>query len=114
MQLLLIPLDDSILFPGMTATIAADVGDADKVFLLPRPEGEYGRIGTIAEVVESGRLPGGITAVTLTGLQRGRAGAASPAPEGELVIDVEPIDDPVETSDQVRELERNYRAVVEE
>ncbi len=39
MQLLLVPLDDSILFPGMTATIAADVGDAEKVFLLPRPDG---------------------------------------------------------------------------
>jgi ATP-dependent Lon protease len=114
MQLLLVPLDDSILFPGMTVTIAADVGDAGKVFMLPRPEGEYGRIGVIAEVVESGRLPGGINAVTLTGLQRGAAGAASPAANGELLIDVEPIDDAVEADDATRELERNYRAVVEE
>ena len=114
MQLLLVPLDDSILFPGMTATIAADVGDADQVFLLPRPDGEYGRIGTIAEVVDTGRLPGGITAVTLTGLRRGRAGTASPAPNGELAIDVEPLDDGVTGGDQVRDLERNYRAVVEE
>ena len=67
MQLRLVPLDDSILFPGMTATIAADVGDAEQVFVLPRPDGEYGRIGTIAEVVDKGRLPGGINAVTLTG-----------------------------------------------
>ena len=114
MQLLLVPLDDSILFPGMTATIAADVGDADQVFLLPRPDGEYGRIGTIAEVVDTGRLPGGITAVTLTGLRRGRAGTASPAPSGELAIDVEPLDDGVTGGDQIRDLERNYRAVVEE
>ena len=28
--------------PGMTATIAADVGDAEQVFVLPRPDGEYG------------------------------------------------------------------------
>ena len=77
MQLLLVPLDDSILFPGMTATIAADVGDAERVFVLPRPEGEYGRIGTVAEVVEKGRLPGGLNAVTLNGLHRGRAGTAS-------------------------------------
>ena len=114
MQLLLVPLDDSILFPGMTATIAADVGDAEQVFLLPRPEGEYGRIGTIAEVVDTGRLPGGINAVTLTGLHRGRAGTASPAPSGELAIDVEPLDDGVTGGDQIRDLERNYRAVVEE
>ncbi len=114
MQLLLVPLDDSILFPGMTATIAADVGDAEKVFLLPRPEGEYGRVGTIAEVVDTGRLPGGINAVTLTGLERGRAGTASPAPDGELVIEVEPLPDQVLTGERIRELEREYRAVVEE
>ncbi|HXV52535.1 MAG TPA: endopeptidase La, partial [Solirubrobacterales bacterium] len=114
MQLPLVPLDDTILFPGMTATIAADVGDAEQVFLLPRPEGEYGRIGTIAEVVETGRLPGGITAVTLTGLRRGRAGTASPALNGELTIEVEPLEDGVPAGDGIGELERNYRAVVEE
>ncbi|MET0957277.1 MAG: LON peptidase substrate-binding domain-containing protein, partial [Solirubrobacterales bacterium] len=114
MQLPLVPLDDTILFPGMTATIAADVGDAEQVFLLPRPEGEYGRIGTIAEVVETGRLPGGITAVTLTGLRRGRAGTASPALNGELTIEVESLEDGVPAGDGIGELERNYRAVVEE
>ena len=114
MQLLLVPLDDSILFPGMTATIAGDVGEADAVFVLPRPEGEYGTIGTIAEVVDTGRLPGGINAVTVTGLRRGRAGTASPAANGKLAIDVEPLDDAVPTEGRIRELERDYRAVVEE
>ena len=114
MQLLLIPLDDSILFPGMTVTIAADVGDADQVFLLPRPDGEYGTIGTIADVVDTGRLPGGINAVTLTGVSRGRAGTASPAANGELSIDVEPLADAVPTEGRIRDLERDYRAVVEE
>src|SRR5829696_8828164 len=113
MQLLLIPLDDSILFPGMTATVAADVGDAKRVLVLPRPDGEYGRIGTVAEVVETGRLPGGLSAATLTGLHRGLAGAASPGPGGELVIDVEELHDGNPDSERVRELEREYRAVVE-
>ncbi len=114
MQLLLIPLDDSILFPGMTVTIAADVGDAEQVFLLPRPDGEYGTTGTIADVVETGRLPGGINAVTLTGVNRGRAGTASPAANGELTIEVEPLTDAVPTEGRILELERDYRAVVEE
>ena len=36
MRLLLVPLDDSILFPNTTATVAADVGDSERVLVLPR------------------------------------------------------------------------------
>ncbi len=114
MQLLLIPFDDSILFPGMTLTIAADPGDAQRVFVLPRHDGEYATIGTVAEVVDTGRLPGGITAVTLTGLHRGRAGTASSGPNGQLLIDVEKLTDSNPDDEHIRELDRNYRAVVEE
>src|SRR5829696_157661 len=114
MQLLLVPLDDSILFPNMTATIAADVGDAKRVFVVPRHEGDYGRIGTVADVVETGRLPGGLAATTLAGVHRGRAGAAISGPDGRLLIDVEPLDDADPGDARVRELEREYRAVVEE
>jgi ATP-dependent Lon protease len=114
MQLLLIPLDDSIIFPGMTVTIAADPGDAQRVFVLARHDGEYANIGTVADVVETGRLPGGITAVTLTGLHRGRAGTASSGPNGQLLIDVEKLTDSTPDDEHIRELERNYRAVVEE
>jgi ATP-dependent Lon protease len=114
MQLLLIPLDDSILFPNMTATIAAEVGDAERVFVLPRADGEYGRIGVVADVVDSGRLPGGLNAVTLSGLHRGLAGTASSGPDGQLLIDVDPIHDGDPADERTRELEREYRAVVEE
>jgi ATP-dependent Lon protease len=114
MQLLLIPLDDSIIFPGMTVTIAADIGDAQRVFVLSRHDGDYASIGTVAEVVDSGKLPGGLTAVTLTGLHRGRAGTASPGLDGQLTIEVEKLTDATPDDDRVRELERNYRAVVEE
>jgi len=114
MQLPLVPLDDSILFPGMSATVAADIGEATRVFLVPRRDGDYASVGTIAEVVEQGRLPGGITAVTVTGLRRGRAGIASSGPGGELTIEVEALNDDSPTDDATRELEREYRAVVEE
>jgi ATP-dependent Lon protease len=114
MQLPLIPLDDSILFPGMTATIAAEVGDAERVFVVPRHEGEYASVGTIADVVDSGRLPGGIGAVTLTGTNRGLAGMAAPGANGQLAIEVEPIHDGAPADERIRELEREYRAVVEE
>jgi len=114
MQLPLVPLDDSILFPGMSATVAADIGEATRVFLVPRRDGDYASVGTIAEVVEQGRLPGGITAVTVTGLRRGRAGIASSGPGGELTIEVEALNDDSPTEEATRELEREYRAVVEE
>ncbi len=114
MQLPLIPLDDSILFPGMTATVAADAGGAERVFVVPRHDGDYSRIGTVAEVVETGRLPGGVSAITVTGLHRGLAGVAGSGPDGRLMIEVEAIHDGTPGDDRARELEREYRAVVEE
>jgi ATP-dependent Lon protease len=114
MQLPLIPLDDNIIFPTMTVTIAADVGDAEKVFVVPRSGGDYGRVGTVAEVVDSGRLPGGLNAVTLTGLHRGVGGIASTGDDGSLRIEVEPVHDGSPADERTRELEREYRAVVEE
>src|SRR5688572_11886522 len=116
-NLLLIPLDDVVLFPGMTVTIAADVGDEDEVLIVPRTDDEYGDVGTVAEVVESGRLPGGAHAATVRGLTRGVPGVASTGPDGRLRVEVAPQADPALTSDeheQVREQEREYRAVVEE
>src|ERR671910_440912 len=114
MRLPLIPLDDSILFPGMTATVVADVGDAERVFVVPRTDGEYGRVGTVADVNETGRVPGGLVAATLTGLHRGLAGAASSGSGEDLVIEVEAIHDGMPSDERVRQLEREYRAVVEE
>ena len=32
----LIPIEDSVVFPGMTVTLALEVGDAERVFLVPR------------------------------------------------------------------------------
>jgi ATP-dependent Lon protease len=116
-NLLLIPLDDVVLFPSMTITIAADVGDEDEVLIVPRSDDEYGDVGTIAEVVESGRLPGGTHAATVRGLTRGVPGVATTGADGRLRVEVSPQADPALTSDEherVRELEREYRAVVEE
>ncbi len=113
-ELLLIPLDDTVLFPSMTVTIAADVGDAERVLVVPRVDDEYAEVGTIAEVVETGRLPGGIAAATVHGLQRATPGAATTGSDGRLRVEAIPHNDSAPDTDEVRELERNYRAVVEE
>ncbi len=114
MKLLLVPLDESILFPGMTATVVADVGEEDRVFVLPREDNDYGTVGVVAQVVERGRIPGGGHAATLEGLHRGIAGSATNGPDGRLLIEVEEVHDGSRSDERTRELEREYRAVVEE
>src|SRR5919198_521235 len=48
--LLLIPLDDTVVFPTMDVTLPVDPGDAEQVLLVPRHDGEYARVGTVARV----------------------------------------------------------------
>ncbi len=113
-NLLLIPLEDSVVFPNMSVTLTVEVGDVDRVFLVPLRDGEYARVGTVAAVADTLRLPGGGRAVTLTGLHRGIAGAAHTGPDGRLRVEVEERPDEQPPRVQTAELEREYRAVVEE
>jgi ATP-dependent Lon protease len=114
-RLLLVPLDDAVVFPGMSVTLAVDTADEETVFLVPRHDKEYAGVGTVATVSDRVRLPGGARASVLDGLHRGIAGAASNMPDGRLYVEVEEVEDPDSTtSREVRELEREYRAVVEE
>src|SRR5947207_15281219 len=112
--LLLVPLEDAVVFPNMTLTLPVDVGDEERVFVVPRNENEFGTGGTVAEVVERVRLPGGVRAVTINGLHRGVAGAAHTDPAGDLRVEVEERPDNEPVDGRTRELEREYRAVVEE
>jgi ATP-dependent Lon protease len=117
MAYLLIPLDDAIVFPGVSATLPIDTGEEEQVFLLPRSDGEYGRVGVVAEVIERGRSRGGAPAATVVGLHRGLAGAAVPGEEGEgdaLRIDVQEVHAGHPEDEHTEELAREYRAVVEE
>jgi ATP-dependent Lon protease len=113
-RLLLVPLDDAVVFPGMSLTLAVDTGDEERVLLVPRHDNDFAAIGTIAEVSERVRLPGGARAVTLSGLHRGIAGAAHTLPDGRLYVDVEERPDEAPVDGRTRNLEREYRAVVEE
>ena len=112
--LLLVPLDDTVIFPTMDVTLPVDVGDADEVLLVPRHDGEYAKVGTIARVSERVRLPGGGQGAALEGVARGVAGAATTDHAGRLMIEVTPSPDETPVDGQTRELEREYRAVVEE
>ena len=73
-RLLLVPLDDVVVFPGMSVTLAVDAGEDDRVLLVPHHENEYAGVGTVAEVSNRVRLPGGGQAVALEGLPGNRLG----------------------------------------
>src|SRR4051794_5256890 len=113
-SLLLVPLDDTVVFPTMDVTLPVRVGDEERVLLIPRHEGEFAKVGTIAEVTDHIRLPGGGRAVALSGVARGVAGAAHTDQLGRLVVEVEEHRDDVPVDGRTRNLEREYRAIIEE
>jgi ATP-dependent Lon protease len=113
-RLRLIPLDDTVVFPNMGITLTIDVGDDERVVLVPRHDNEFLEVGTIAEVSEQIRLPGGGRAVALSGEHRALIGAAQTGPAGELLVEVDERPDETPVDGRTRELEREYRATVEE
>ncbi|MDQ3067631.1 MAG: endopeptidase La, partial [Actinomycetota bacterium] len=112
--MLLVPLEDIVVFPNMNVTLTVDVGSEERVLLVPRHENDYASVGVVAEVTDRVRLPGGGRAVALSGLHRGVAGAAETDPLGNLRVQVEERPDPEDADPRTRELEREYRAIVEE
>jgi ATP-dependent Lon protease len=107
-------MEDVVVFPGMSLTLAVDAGEEERVLLVPRHEQEFASVGTVAEVSDRVRLPGGARAVSLQGLHRGVAGAAHTLPDGRLFVEVEDHPDEVPVDGRTRNLEREYRALVEE
>src|SRR6185437_4889355 len=75
-RLRVVPLDDVVVLPNMGITLTVDVGDDERVVLVPRHENEFLEVGTIAGVTERVRLPGGGNAVALSGEHRALVGAA--------------------------------------
>jgi len=113
-KLLLIPLDDTVVFPTMDIHLPVDASGEDRVLLVPRHKGEYAKVGTISKVADSIRLPGGGRGVSLEGVARGVIGAAETDSVGRLRVEVTERPDDHPTDGRTRELEREYRAVVEE
>jgi ATP-dependent Lon protease len=110
----LIPLEDTVVFPSMGITLTVDVGDDERVVLVPRHENEFLEVGTVAEVGERLRLPGGGHAVAISGEHRALIGAAQTGPAGELRVEVDERPDESPVDGKTRNLEREYRAIVEE
>jgi ATP-dependent Lon protease len=113
-RLRLLPLDDAVAFPGMPVTLPVDVGADTRVLLVPRQDNVYARVGVVAEVSERMRVAGRGLAVALTPLHRAIPGAAAADADGVLRVDVEDRPDVEVAPSVTRELEREYRAIVDE
>jgi ATP-dependent Lon protease len=113
-SLRLIPLDDAVVFPGMSITLTVEVGDEEQVALVPRHESAFAEVGVVASVAERVRLPGGAHAVTVDAQHRALIGAAHTGVDGDLFVDVEEHVDDEPNDGRTRTLTREYRAVVEE
>src|SRR6187549_56528 len=109
----LIPLDDVVVFPGMPVQLPVDLGGETRVLLVPRHGNGYAKVGVVAEVSSTGkRRNRGIA--SLVALHRAVPGAAQEDRDGVLRVEVDGRQDVTPPPVQTKDLEREYRAVVEE
>ncbi len=117
----LLPLTTGVVLPGMVVTLTIESPEAaaaveaaahGELILVPRIEGRYARVGTIAKVEEEGRVRGGADAVVIRGLHRGVVGVGVPGTGSATWVQIEPIHDG-EPSAQAIALAREYRATLE-
>jgi ATP-dependent Lon protease len=97
----------------MPVTLPADVAGDTRAFLIPRRESGYANVGVVAEVTERVAL-GGRGVASFMPRHRGVPGAAQTQPDGVLRVEVDERPDLTPPPSVTRELEREYRAVVEE
>ncbi len=116
-----LPLRNGVVFPhmvvtlrietseGKTALAAAERNDG-RFLLVPRVDGKYANVGTIAEIQESD----GDGNVVVAGMARARVGAGSTDDEGALWVDAEAYPEVDIIDEQLESLVSEFRAVVSE
>ncbi len=122
----LLALDDRVILPHMAvpvtirneerrAALLAAGQASGLLVLVPRIDGKYANIGTIARVEETGRLPDGREASMVRGLYRGVINEAAVERGGALWTTVEPAPDPKleELPGKAKVLAKEYRAILE-
>ena len=116
-------MDDVVVLPHMSVTLAVD-GDSQKaaieaarqgnrlILLVPRIDGQFGKIGTVARLGESAELPTGAEAFVIRGEYRAHLGSGQADIGGALWVKADPAPD-AEPSEKAIELGREYRAMLE-
>ena len=110
----LLPLDGMVVLPGMVlplslgdaetraATEAAQMSSGEgveaRVLLVPRLNGKYTNVGTVAVIEQVGRLRGGEHVAVVRGTGRVRIGTGTAGPGAALWVEVTPLEEIVEES----------------
>ena len=113
-----LPLTTGVVFPQMVVTIAVESDEAQaatdaasdgRLLLVPRLDGHYSRIGTVAKVESRLTLPNGQPALVVRGEGRAHVGGGVVGTGEALWVQAEPVavDEPTE---RVADLAREYRA----
>jgi ATP-dependent Lon protease len=117
-------MDDVVVLPHMTVTLAIE-GDNQHaaidaarqgsrlILLVPKVEGKFGTIGTVARLGESAELPTGAQAFMIRGEYRARLGSGQAEIGGALLVKADPILEPEPPTERSLELMREYRALLE-
>ncbi|MEA2589137.1 MAG: ATP-dependent Lon protease [Actinomycetota bacterium] len=119
----ILPLERAVILPHMAVTLSMESSEAKEalaaaraeqgiVLVVPRINGKYARVGTIAKIEDTGRLPNGSEVVVIRGLTRGIIGAGVPGVGSALRVQVEAVSDD-NASARAFELSREYKAIVE-
>src|SRR3954469_2073561 len=112
-SLKLVSLVEVGVFPGMPVTLPAEEDGDTRVLLIPRRANGYATVGVVAEV--SDRIAaGGRGLASFVALHRGVPGIAHKDRDGVLRVEVDERPDSAPPLGLTRDLEREYRAVVEE
>jgi ATP-dependent Lon protease len=122
LKLPVLPLTDSVLLPGMVVPVRLDEPEIQaavdaassvdrKILVVPRLDGRYAAVGTVAVLEQVGRLPSGEKAAVVRGEVRARIGSGVTGPGAALWVEAEKVTDPAPTG-RVLELAKEYKALV--
>ncbi|MGA7098566.1 MAG: endopeptidase La [Acidimicrobiia bacterium] len=114
-----LPLHNGVVFPHMVVTVkietaegkaalAAAANSNDRLLLVPRLEGRYAAVGTIAEIQQSDDDGN----VVVSGIARARVGSGSVDDSGALWVEAEAYPEVDIVDDELEELVAEYHAVV--
>ncbi|HMH90702.1 MAG TPA: endopeptidase La [Streptosporangiaceae bacterium] len=131
LSLPVLPLDDTIVLPTMVVPVdtsgsevraaieaarlnASGPGTSSdarpQLLLVPRLNGKYSPVGTLATIEQVGRLPSGEPAAVIRGVSRVRIGSGTVGAGSALWVEGTVIDEPAAT-ERAAELAREYRTL---